>query len=179
MISEYGVGHSVDQLEANFHGGLWSSTVVPMAATAMFWWWNFVDSEDLYYHYKPVALFNRGEDRRGKDWQLTSAQVRREGGLHEELRVLGRQNGTEAHLWIYDSQIFSQNDGERYRRPPSFVGATLVVPGLDPGTYRVEFWNTYSGKVTLTQDVGVSGEALKVPLPTVQADLALKIRKVR
>ena len=178
FISEYGVGHNADQMETNFHGGLWSSTVVPMAGTAMFWWWNFVDEKDLYFHYKPVALFNAGEDRRGKDWKLTSAVVRRGAELHGELQVLGRQNPTEAHLWVYDALIFSQNDGERYRHPPSFVGSTLEVPGLEPGKYRVEFWNTYSGKVTGIREVDHRSGDFRVPLATVQADLAVKIKKM-
>lgn len=178
FISEYGLGHNSDQMETNFHGGLWSSTVVPMAGTAMFWWWNFVDAEDLYYHYKPVALFNEGEDRRGRHWQLTSAQVRRGETRHGELQVLGRQNSTEAHLWVYDSHIFNQNNGARYRHPPSFVGCELRVTGLAEGKYRVEFWNTYSGKVTRTDEAACRGGKLRVPLPTVQADLALKIKKL-
>jgi len=150
-----------------------------MAGTAMFWWWNLVDEKDLYFHYKPVALFNEGEDRRGKSWNLTTAQVRRGAELHGELEVLGRQNATEAHLWIYDVPIFTQNNGERYRHPPSFVGCTLTVPGFEPGKYRVEFWNTTSGKVTGTQDVDHYGGDFRLPLPTVQADLAVKIKKIK
>lgn len=178
FISEYGVGRDADQMESNFHGGIWSSTVVPMAGTAMFWWWNFVDAEDLYYHYKPVALFNAGEDRREKNWQLTSAEVRHGEDRHGELRVLGRQNRTEAHLWVYDWQIFSRNDGKRYRQPPTFVGCLLWVPGLSKGKYRVEFWNTYSGKMTHSEDVDFKGDAFQVPLPKVRADLAVKIKRI-
>jgi len=178
FISEYGVGHTADQMETNFHGGLWSSSVVPMAGTAMFWWWNFVDAEDLYYHYKPVALFNEGEDRRGKNWQLTSADVRRGESRHNELRVLGRQTATEAHLWVYDSQIFTRNDGRRYRRPPTFVGCVLWVPSLRTGKYTVEFWNTYTGKITQTETVRFSKGVFQVPLPKVQADLAVKIKGI-
>ena len=177
FISEYGVGHDRDQMESNFHGGLWSSTVVPMAGTAMFWWWNFVDAEDLYYHYKPVALFNAGEDRRGKNWELTSADVRRGENRHAELRVLGRQDNSEAHLWVYDSDIYSRNDGNRYRHPPTFVGCVLWVPGLATGTYTVEFWNTCTGKVIQTETVNHRKDTFQVPLPKVQADLAVKIKR--
>jgi hypothetical protein len=184
FISEYGMGSDADQMEANFHGGLWSSTVVPMAGTAMFWWWNFVDDRNLYFHYKPVALFNEGEDRRQKSWRLTSARVRHGEERHEDLAVLGRQNQTEAHLWVYDTQVFSRNDGERYRRPPAFVGSVLVVPGLESARYRVEFWDTYSGKVTETQEVdftapeAADSRDFRVPLPKVQADLAVKIKRI-
>jgi hypothetical protein len=179
FISEYGVGYSADQIETNFHGGLWSSTVVPMAGTAMFWWWNFIDVQDLYSQYKPVAEFNRGEDRRNKDWQLTSAQVRVGNDLHGELRVLGRQNPTEAHLWVYDSPIFSDNDGNRYRKPPTFTGATLCVPSLQAGSYRVEFWDTYKGSVIGTPQVlATDGEMLRVPMPPVARDIAVKVKRL-
>ncbi len=178
MISEFGQGRSADQIEAQFHGGLWSSTVLPMAGTAMFWWWNYVDVENLYSAYMPVVEFNKGEDRRGKDWQLSSAQVRSaSGSLHDELRVLGRQNSTEAHLWVYDSVIFNEDSGERYRRPPTFSGLSLTVPNLAAGKYRVEFWSTTTGKIVDAKTVETQGETLKTPIPDVKADLAVKVKR--
>ena len=177
FISEYGVGQNLDQQEANFHGGLWSSTVLPMAGTAMYWWWNLVDEKNLYSYYKPVALFNQGEDRRGKSWKLTTATVRRGDKVQTDLEVLGRQSAAEAHLWIYDAAVYAQNNGERYKHPPSITGCTLGVSGLEPGKYRVEFWDTTTGSVTGTEDVDNAAGDFKVPLPAVQADIALKIKK--
>ena len=77
-----------------------------------------------------------------------------------------------------DRRLAGLHHLHRYRHPPSFVGATLVVPNLQQGKYSVEFWNTYSGKVTGTQEASTQGETLKISLPTVQADLAVKVRKV-
>lgn len=177
FISEYGVGQTLDQQETNFHGGLWSSTVLPMAGTAMYWWWNLVDEKNLYSYYKAVAAFNEGEDRRGKAWKLTTAQVRREGKVQTDVEVLGRQNPAEAHLWVYDAAIYEQNNGERYKHPPTLTGYTLSVPGFEPGKYRVEFWDTTAGKVTDTQEVDNSGGVFLLPLPAIQADVAVKIKK--
>jgi hypothetical protein len=179
LISEFGVGKDPDSLEANFHGGLWSSTVLPMAGTAMFWWWNYVDAKDLYYHYKAVAAFNKGEDRREKKWQLSGARVKKGDGNFPELHVLGRQNPTEAHLWIYDAEIYNSNDGARYRSAPTFTGGALVVAGLQPGKYRVEFWDTYKAKVVQSSDVTVEGGSLQVPIPTFKTDIAAKVKRAQ
>ncbi|HUU42370.1 MAG TPA: DUF5060 domain-containing protein [Planctomycetota bacterium] len=182
FISEFGRADYNKQMEVNFHGGLWASSIVPMAGTAMVWWWNWIDDEDLYFHYKAVARFNRDartgklEDRRGKDWQLSSADVRRGDDEHPALRVLGRQTDTEAHLWIYDTLIFNQNDGRRYADAPSFVGAVLHVGGLRKGKYRVEFCDTTTGEVTGTETVDLTDKRLEVPLLKVQVDLAVKIK---
>jgi len=183
FISEFGKASYDKQMEVNFHGGLWASTIVPMAGTAMVWWWNWIDEEDLYFRYKAVARFNRDartgklEDRRGKDWQLSSAEVRRGDDRHPTLRVLGRQTDTEAHLWVYDTLIFNQNDGRRYTDAPSFVGAVLRVPALRRGKYRVEFYDTTTGDVTGTENVHLSDSTLEVPLLKVQVDLAVKIKR--
>ena len=189
FVSEFGRANYGKQMEVNFHGGLWASTVLPMSGTAMVWWWNWIDDEDLYFHYKAVDRFNRDtktgkiEDRRGKNWRLASASVRHGDDPHAALRALGRQNDTEAHLWVYDALIFNNNDGQRYKSAPSFVGSVLEVKGLQHGRYRVEFYETTDVSATgkpkvQTQTVTHRGETLGVPLLKVQVDLAVKIKRI-
>ena len=178
IISEYGKGHDLGSLEANFHGGLWTSTVLPMAGTAMFWWWPWVDAHDMYWHYKPVAIFNRGEDRRGRALKLTMPTVfdkdRRE---HKFLRAIGSQNGTSAYIWVYDEPIFECGDGARYRNPPTFAGTTMRMVGLERGTYTVEFFDTTTGKIVWTAKFTSDGTWMNVTVPEFRADIAIKVKK--
>ena len=180
LINEYGTGKDMESLEANFHGGLWTSTVLPMTGTAMFWWWPWVDAHDLYWHYKPVAMFNEGEDRRGRNMRLTSPEVLDSSGkTHAFLATIGSQNNTSAYLWIYDELIFEYTDGPRYKNPPAFVATTLRLPGLEAGPYLVQFYSTVTGQVVDTQHLTSDGEWMTVKLPTVQADVAVKVKPER
>ncbi len=47
---------------------------------------------------------------------------------------------------------------------------------MKAGTYVVEFWDTYQGKVTERRKLDTQGTTLRIPLPPVQNDLALKVK---
>ncbi|NOY82512.1 MAG: DUF5060 domain-containing protein [Kiritimatiellaeota bacterium] len=45
----------------HLHNGLWSAVASGAAGTSMLWWWdNYVDPQNLYYHFRPVADFVKG-----------------------------------------------------------------------------------------------------------------------
>lgn len=56
--------------------------------------------------------------------------------------------------------------------------STLVLPGLAPGNWNAELWDTWSGRVLARQlvTVGKSGTA-RVDLPAIERDLAIKLRR--
>ncbi|MDH7568465.1 MAG: DUF5060 domain-containing protein [Armatimonadota bacterium] len=56
-------------------------------------------------------------------------------------------------------------------------GTHLRVPGVQPGRYQVEIWDTYQGRVVQTQQVAAAGGELVVPLPAVATDVAVKARR--
>ncbi len=64
FVGECGIGHSSrlhherDPAATYLHNALWASIVSGAAGTAMTWWWdNFIDPQDLYHHFTPVARF--------------------------------------------------------------------------------------------------------------------------
>jgi hypothetical protein len=59
----------------------------------------------------------------------------------------------------------------------------LIMPGLEPGPYVAEFWETYEGLKTGEHafEVGADGEGtrqLRLALPPFERDLAVAIRRV-
>ncbi len=178
IVNEYGIGNDFDQLQANFHGGLWSSAVVPMAGSAMFWWWPWVDNHDLYWHYKAVSAFCSDEDRRGRNLKMSSPEVLEEAGkTHRFLRAVGSQNLESALVWVYDEPIFEFSNGARYHTPPTFTDVSLRIVGLQAGAYVVSCYDTTTGKIVANLDASSDGTALVVKLPTFRADLALKVKR--
>ncbi len=56
-----GQGTGEDRTGIHLHDGLWSGLMSQAAGTGMLWWWdNYVDPNDLYRHFRPVAEFVRG-----------------------------------------------------------------------------------------------------------------------
>jgi hypothetical protein len=55
-------------------------------------------------------------------------------------------------------------------------GTELKIPGQKDGRYRVEIWDTHQGKKTGDVEASAQEGLLRVPLPAVSTDVALKIR---
>jgi len=58
--------------------------------------------------------------------------------------------------------------------------SVLLLPGLAPGVWSAELWDTWNGTVTETREITVSpsGEA-RLTLPPIEKDLAVKLRRKR
>ena len=47
----------------SLHNGIWSATLSGSAGTAMLWWWdNYIEPQNLYYHFRPLSQFVTGVD---------------------------------------------------------------------------------------------------------------------
>ncbi|MCM8805511.1 MAG: DUF5060 domain-containing protein [Candidatus Omnitrophica bacterium] len=176
QIHEFGVGRNGKELENNLHAGIWTSSLSPMLGTALFWWWPFIDKKDLYFHYRALARFLDGIDRRGKNFQLSTARVVDSSG-NKSLRagVTGIQNTTSAYLWVYDSAIFNSRNPEEKTEP--ITGAKIVVEFLEQGNYKIEFWDTYRGEKFLNFEKQFSEGDNEIQLPDFIKDIAIKIEK--
>jgi hypothetical protein len=58
--------------------------------------------------------------------------------------------------------------------------ADLILPGLEPGSYVAEFWETYEGLKTGEQRfvVEAGSRQLRLMLPLFERDLAVAIRRL-
>lgn len=167
-------GGSPEETEKFMHAAIWTSHMMPFAAPAMPWWWTFIDERDLYFHFKALANFAQGEDRRGKNLRVGEAIItRQDGGEIGGLGVRCLQNDKLAYCWIFDHSLM---DEELKPRPPD-PSLILVVTGLTNGDYRVEFWDTYKGVPIGTAAAKSTGGMLKCPLPPFRLDIACKIKK--
>jgi hypothetical protein len=51
------------------------------------------------------------------------------------------------------------------------------VPVAADGAYSLEWWDTYKGIVVRTEKVAAKGKMFVVPLPPLERDVAVKVRK--
>jgi len=114
----------------------------------------------------------------GADWMLVNYILERaERKSRPDLRLYGLRGKNVSLIWV-------QNSLHNYKR--IYVlghGAETVPPAIlsilswPEGKYHVRFWDTYAGKETESLDVTVGKDGLKLELPEVAKDLALKVER--
>jgi len=159
-----------DQDGVHMHNGIWAAIAHGAAGGAQLWWWGqYVDPKNLYYHFQAVANF-------AKDVPWTTAgfvpaavttdngDLRAAGLLGKKLSILWLQN--KNHTWwnvINDVAITPIQNAE------------VTLAGCAPGRHKVEYWNTWTGRVERTLDLTAAGSGLQIPVPALERDMALKI----
>ncbi len=174
MVNEYGVGKNRELLENNLHAGIWASSVTPMTGTALFWWWPFIDHYDLYFHYRALSEFWKGEERRRKGLQVACASCE---SLLREVSVTGMQNTEEGFFWIFRERLF--NTKKPVASVTDKISGLLKLKNFVPGTYSVEFWDTYKGRILESLQTVFGESKQEVKTPEFLNDIAVKVRKIR
>jgi hypothetical protein len=157
-----------DHEGVHFHNCLWASALAGSSGTAMFWWWELLDQQDAYRHYKPLATFLTGFAPAGlRPTTATTSESR--------LRIVGQQAGDRAYLWLANRQAVWWNLVVDKRQPEAIDSATLTVEGLDPHSYTVLWWDTHEGAPISRQTITVDQGRLQLAVPPFTRDIACKI----
>ncbi len=152
----------------HFHNALWASAFAGNSGTAMFWWWETLEQMDMYHHYKPLAAYL-------KDVSFINLESIQAQPLLEQLKILGYQGKDYAYAWLFHSQAIWWNQVAQKQTPKEIQAASMEIIGLQPGPYRIQWWDTWQGKVIKTESVNCQQGTLKVNLPTFNRDIACKI----
>jgi hypothetical protein len=159
-----------DQDGVHMHNGIWAAIAHGAAGGAQLWWWGqYVDPKNLYYHFQAVANFAKDVPWTTAGFapaeaKASDANLRAVGLLGKKLSILWLQN--KNHTWwnvINDAPVAPVEK------------ATVTLNGVAPGAHKVEFWNTWTGRVENTRQLTAKGGALEIPIPGLARDMALKI----
>jgi hypothetical protein len=159
-----------DTKGVHFHSSLWASAFSGVSGTAMFWWWELLDQQDAYKHYRPLSAFLTDVCFAGL--RQTDAAI-----SGDELGVLGYQGDDCAYLWISDSRATWWNQIVENERPTTVTDAEIEIRNLRDGTYRVEWWDTNKGKTIRTEQMSSVNGRLHIPVPSFSRDVACKIKQ--
>jgi len=180
LIGEFGLANDKwglsdymkqDSEGVHFHNCLWASAFAGSSGTAMFWWWDQLDRQDAYGHYRPLAAFL-------EDVSFVGLEPAHVTPSDERIRALGYQGDDRAYLWLASKEATWWTLVVENRQPKAVAGAALTVLGLRPGRYRVRWWNTQTGQTTKTQEHTADREGLNVPIPAFHHDIACKIQRL-
>lgn len=173
FVSEYGGNWNAGPealIEADLHNGIWAGAHLQFAAVPLFWWHNFIEDKNLYYHYKALSQYLEGIDRINERFEQKIVKI-----TEENVQSLCLASQEKALVWIYE-----QN---RLKKPPAETDIPLTknsqctIEGLTQGDYMIEFWDTYSGKI-IEKRKEKNTDKLIFQLPEINRDFAVKIYRI-
>jgi hypothetical protein len=153
--------------EVGLRHAIWASVVSGAMSGRMLWWqdgWDQIENADVCRHYDqiaaPASAFVKGMDF--TDFAPVAC---------DSPGLMGAMLGSDRRLigWFRDARCV----------PPQWtlreVSDREVALGSRAGTWKVEFVDTVSGKLISTHTVEAQRNQLKIPLPTFQGSIALRL----
>lgn len=178
FIIEYGGdwrGSTPEQLLSDFHIGLWANLMQPLGAAPCFWWYYFIDQQNLYPQFTAVNKFIAGDDPRGVAWRTDELPAVRNGQPAGNLRCLAMTGPDRGRAWVFDAA--SQYSLEDARNTPH-PEITVTAAGLKPGAYRLTFFDTFTGDVIHRAEARADdGGRLVIHFPDFRIDCAVKFQR--
>ena len=144
----------------------------------LFWWATETIPASIFSNYLTFQNFMEGVPLTNGNYQELQAQT-----TSAQLKVLGQRddiNG-QMHLWVQNTQHNWKQVVNGPAITPAPAGAAITIPNVVSGSYRVEWWNTYStsNPIFLTQTLTSNG-SLVITLPAALADdVGVKIFKIK
>ncbi|MFH1716639.1 MAG: hypothetical protein ABIF19_04760 [Planctomycetota bacterium] len=166
-LSEY---MKQDDEGVHFHNSLWASAFAGPSGTAMFWWWDQLDRQDAYGHYRPLSAFLADVSFAGLEKLKATAD-------NDQVRLLGYQGNECACFWVSNAQATWWNQVVEKEKPKVIEGATIEIQDLEDGNYSIEWWDTYEGRSIRTEKVSCTQGRLHAIIPPFSRDIACKIRR--
>jgi len=180
LVTEYGgspMGTSLARMEADLHAGIWSAYMMNHAGSPLLWWFMYIDRKDKYHHYKALANFARGEDRRDRGLKTVRLTVSGPAKAANWAACVALRNDRSAYLWVYDARSAQEMPDEEDE--VQLAGLSLFLDGFQPGAYTVEFWDTFKGAPIDRTSKIVERGAMTIRLPAFKQDIALKIKRAQ
>lgn len=204
LFAEFGIPsrEPLDPAGIHLHDGLWAGLTSGSAGTGMLWWWDtYVEPNDLYRQYRGLAKFVAGEPLNTEEFVRSDTRVLGTDQLEAHgitspnrslIRVLSREYTYDGYNRLLQDALWEQIGKEQTETGadaeqdagmtvgfPVVEGGVLVVSGIAPGVYRVEFWDTLTGEIVAKSNVSVASGSgqVQIALMPIRGDIAIKLIK--
>ncbi len=153
------------------HNAIWAGALSGAAGTPSLWWWdNYIDPQDLYFHYRALSKFLKGVD-----WTEDLVPMRVENSV---LRVLALRGTKQVLMWVQNRQSTWYERLRGKREPESLEGLVLALDRFPQGRYRVEWSDPYRGGSLTSYEVAAEAGTLRLHIPPFRLDIAVKLELV-
>jgi len=185
---EFGISHSgketgeLDPTGIHLHNGLYSSVGRMDAGTAMTWWWDsYVHPRDLYHVFGAFSRWIEGFDFIEQNPQPIQASFEWKAGTRPApppLRASGVIGKDRGLVWVQNPNHIWSNAKRANYKPLAVKDAVVVLNGIRPGRWTVEYFDSHAGKVTknITKIVGADGRCV-IDLPETVWDAAFRLQR--
>jgi len=154
----------------SFHNHLWISLFLKNAVGGTEWMGAFIDRKNELCHATAMRNYLQGESLTRPRWEMASPTI-----THEGLRGFCLQSEGKTWAWVQNRFYTWHQAGHQGKIPPTIAGAAISLPVKQEGEYRVELWDTRSGKVLSSTTTRSAEQAVRYVLPPIQKDVALKV----
>src|SRR3569833_244883 len=162
------------------HQTLWASTVAGGSGAAAMWWWdNYTAPNKLWPVYRPLTSFIEGVDFGREHMRSTPVSfTSTAGGDAPPLTGWATAGHHAALAWGRLASAGWKAVCQDHVTLMPVANGSITIHGVEPGKWTAEIWDTWAGKVVRTSKITVAstGDAV-VPLPTVDEDVAVKLRR--
>ncbi len=155
---------------ASFHNHLWISLFLKYAGGGTAWLCNVLDSKNHLFHAAALERYIEDESLTKPKWEIKTAEV-----SDANLRSFVLQSADKCLVWVQNKHYTWYNVGVRKLTPKAITGASITVPVRKDGAYRIQLWDTRSGKITREDTVEATVKKVVYGLPDILADVALKV----
>jgi hypothetical protein len=159
-----------DKEFVHLHNALWLTTALGYGSTTCHWYWDDIHRRNLYPLYQPLARFVA--DIPFNSGKLTPTKATCSHGV----RVFGQQSDAFTYLWLWNPQTTWWKIAMDQQEPAAITGAKISVPGLKPGNYTVQWWDTRKGEVLANIPAKPQNGNLLLEPPAFARDLAVKVQ---
>ena len=187
LLGEFGYsarnyGDDIEPTGIHLHNGLWATTFSGYAGTGMYWWWdNYLDANNLWYHFKGLSQFLSGEDLT-KYRPFSPLQISGADGNPGKVDGLGLKGGVTL-IWIRSDGYTVQasmdaGNGKANSSayiPPLVEGLQLTLNKMTNGEYTVSWYDPQTATWLSNFTVTARNHSLEIPIPAFRDDLAAKI----
>ncbi len=199
LIGEFGwmkdINRLLDKTGLHLHEAIWAGTMSGFGGSPLIWYWDvYVHPNELYYHYKALANFIKGEDLSHHNFYKINLVVLNS----KQVTVCGRQNKAKAIFWLRNDDnnldeyiaYLAEKAKNKIRRergletvtvnfPPTQIkDCDIIIKGLSNGDYNIEWWDTIKGEIISRTTAVCRNQRLKLRVPNFSSDIAGKaVRK--
>ncbi|MBI5684897.1 MAG: hypothetical protein HZC54_07440 [Verrucomicrobia bacterium] len=154
----------------SFHNHLWISLFLKNAVGGTEWLGAFIVQRDQLCHAAAMRAYLAGESLVKPHWEMATPTV-----SHTDLRGFCLQSDGKTLAWVQNRFYTWYEAGHQGKTLPTISGAEIAVPVKKAGAYRVELWDTRSGKIVSTTNARSESQTVKYKLPPIEKDVALKV----
>lgn len=166
------------------HNVRWAGLFSPLGMSPIDWYWEHQPYlEQKYDEAKIASDFFRDVDYAGAQFEYAASDdvriadsanpIGRIAVSQERLRVLAMRaaDGRRAYAWVqHRDHIWGKAD-----MLPAALTGTFTLCGMADGVFRIEFWDTYSGKISCAASVSSCNGQITLRVGNLTRDVAIKI----